>query len=594
MATSTAIRGEQLVDGGGAADDSLIYSGGLVEAQSDGAVDAPVIDGGTLQLDSGAIVGSGGVAFAADASYGVLDLSGEGAGSAFASNFTAVVSGFAGLSGTSATSDVIDVDGSGQVGDHVVWTQSGGSGTLQVEDVNDDVLAQLTLAGAYNQDQFVLTDPAQVDQIAYAMPCYARGTRILTDRGDVAVEALRIGDLAVTVSGASRPIIWIGHRKVDLSRHIRPQRVNPVRIAAGALAQNVPARDLLVSPEHGLWLDGALVCAGDLINGATIRQGAWREVEYFHVELESHDVVLAEGAPAESYLDCGNRGSFDNGGDALALHPEWRPSEDSRRFASPSQVARTRARLTQRAVALGRAAELAAFSAYEQARAKAPRQNWVRNPRGEGAVRGRIGEGGAAPAFWWCAAPSGVAVEIAGSGLEAALPYVDIRFVGCAQASGHCAIYPAPGTAIAAERGQDWTFSAYLRRVGGGYEGVRALGLYFDEYGANGCYLDGEPRALRLPSGDALALQRVCATHRIRNDRTRSMTGYVQARVAVGAAVDLSLRVGGFQIERGDYASGLLLPAEGAFGPVLREVGDRQVTKAASLRGGRIRSRLTA
>jgi hypothetical protein len=344
----------------------------------------------------------------------------------------------------------------------VFWSQNGASGTLLIEDAVGNILETLTLDGAYYQNQFLLTDPASVDQIAYdsTAPCFARGTRILTARGEVAVEALVVGDLAVTASGSQRPIVWIGRRRLDLSRHIRPERVNPVRIEAGALAPNVPARDLVVSPEHALWLDDAFVCAGDLVNGATVRQEAWREVEYFHVELESHDILLAEGAPAESYLDCGNRRNFENGGDGVTLHPEWTASADPRLFASPTQLARTQAGLCARAAALGRAAALAAYRAYEQARAEAPRENAVCNPRGEGAVRGRIGEGGAAPVGWWCDAPRGVAVEIAGSGVEAGLPYVDIRFAGRAEAAAPCAIYPALGTGVSAQRGQDWTFSA--------------------------------------------------------------------------------------------------------------------------------------
>jgi hypothetical protein len=252
------------------------------------------------------------------------------------------------------------------------------------------------------------------------------------------------------------------------------------------------------------------------------------------------------------------------------LHPVWTPNFDVRAFASPAQLAHTQARLSARAAALGRAAEIA-FHRTNQARlAQAPRENRVLNPRGEGAVSGRVGDGGAAPSFWWCDAPPGVAVEIAGSGLEAGLPYVDVRFVGRAEAQGHAVIFPAPGTAIAAESGQDWTFSGYLSRVAGGFAGLAALNLYFDEYGANGDYLVGEPRAIRFPTDDALELQRVSATYRMRGALARSMTGYLQASIEAGAAVDLTLRVAGFQIERGGYASALLLPAPGAFGPVGR------------------------
>ena len=99
-------------------------------------------------------------------------------------------------------------------------------------------------------------------------------------------------------------------RKIDICRHPRPELARPVRIDAGALGDNQPVRDLLLSPEHALWLQASWVPARDLINGATIRQEARSHVEYFHVELDSHDILLAEGIPAESYLDCDNRNGF--------------------------------------------------------------------------------------------------------------------------------------------------------------------------------------------------------------------------------------------------------------------------------------------
>lgn len=159
-------------------------------------------------------------------------------------------------------------------------------------------------------------------------PCFAAGTRILTDRGEVPVEALRAGDMVVTLGLAGawlRPVRWIGRRQVDTRRHPRPEAVLPVRLRAGALGPGVPCRDLLVSPDHALYLDGALVPADRLVDGAAIRQEAPAGglVAYFHVELDRHDVIIADGTPAESWLDCGNRDQFENGGMVVALHPAF-------------------------------------------------------------------------------------------------------------------------------------------------------------------------------------------------------------------------------------------------------------------------------
>ena len=143
--------------------------------------------------------------------------------------------------------------------------------------------------------------------------CFAAGTRLRTDHGDIAVEDLAIGDLAITASGAHRPIRWLGHRAIDCRRHPRPEEAMPVRVAAHAFGPDRPAHDLLVSPGHAICVDilgELLVPAGALINGTTITQVAVERVTYWHVELETHDILLAENLPAESYLEMGNRAFF--------------------------------------------------------------------------------------------------------------------------------------------------------------------------------------------------------------------------------------------------------------------------------------------
>jgi len=151
--------------------------------------------------------------------------------------------------------------------------------------------------------------------------CFAEGTRILTARGEVAVEKLRPGELIACVSGRGapmRPAVWIGRRRIPLAGHPDAGNLAPIRIRAGALAESTPRRDLLVSPDHCLFLDGALVPARMLVNGRTIViEEGLADVTYFHIELEEHDVVLAEGAAAESWLEAGNRAWFENAPVAL-------------------------------------------------------------------------------------------------------------------------------------------------------------------------------------------------------------------------------------------------------------------------------------
>ncbi len=152
--------------------------------------------------------------------------------------------------------------------------------------------------------------------------CFVAGTRIATDQGDIAVENLREGAQVITVTGTARPVRWIGHRRIDLTSHKRPDSLYPVRIHAGAFADRLPERDLLVSPDHCLFVDGQLVPAKLLINGMSIAQDrSLRTVHYYHVELDTHDALLAEGLPAETYLNTGNRGFFANSGQPADLHP---------------------------------------------------------------------------------------------------------------------------------------------------------------------------------------------------------------------------------------------------------------------------------
>jgi Hint domain len=145
--------------------------------------------------------------------------------------------------------------------------------------------------------------------------CFLRGTRILTADGEVPVEDLSEGDIIVTVSGATRPVKWIGKRGY-VTRLVSPhQRENilPIRFVRGSLAEGLPKRDLFVSSEHMMFLDGMLIPARHLVNGTSIAYfDASPIIEYFHVELQSHDVILAEGAAAESWLDTGKRNMFAN------------------------------------------------------------------------------------------------------------------------------------------------------------------------------------------------------------------------------------------------------------------------------------------
>ena len=142
--------------------------------------------------------------------------------------------------------------------------------------------------------------------------CFLKGSKILTVDGERKVEDLAIGDRLPTLFGGVRPIQWIGRYplKKTASRKSWALDARPVRIAPSALAPGVPHAELYVTGGHALFIDGLLVPAECLINGSTITRYEAREfdeLEFFHVKLETHDVIYAEGAPVDTLLTVDER-----------------------------------------------------------------------------------------------------------------------------------------------------------------------------------------------------------------------------------------------------------------------------------------------
>jgi hypothetical protein len=157
------------------------------------------------------------------------------------------------------------------------------------------------------------------------VPCYCTGTLIRTKRGQKKVEELNIGDTVMTASGVARPIKWIGRRSYGGRFVMGRTDILPICFKAGSLADDVPKRDLWISPHHAMYFadEGVLIEAKDLINGVSIVQAERVEkVEYFHIELETHDVIIAEGALSESFIDDDSRGMFHNAHEYRARYPD--------------------------------------------------------------------------------------------------------------------------------------------------------------------------------------------------------------------------------------------------------------------------------
>jgi hypothetical protein len=171
------------------------------------------------------------------------------------------------------------------------------------------------------------------DIIEDMSPCYCPGTLITTDRGEIAVEQLAIGDTVITMSGKTRPIKWIGRRSYSGRFAIGQKHILPVCIQAGALGDNVPRRDLWISPQHAMYLQGLLIEAKDLVNDLSIVQASKVDsITYIHIELDTHDVIVAEGSFSETFVDDNSRGMFHNADEYRRIHAD-EPRRTARYYA---------------------------------------------------------------------------------------------------------------------------------------------------------------------------------------------------------------------------------------------------------------------
>lgn len=319
--------------------------------------DAGIItaQGGTLTLDA-AVSGAGNLAIGAGATLR-LGAADNGAPVTFQAG-NAVLS----LAGSFASTVTID----GFVASDTIDVAAASGGTIALGTGPSGVTATLSAGGDTVGSLFFagLTDPDNIqfdaaDGVITTVPCFVAGTRIRTPRGAIPIEELRAGDRVDTwFTSAGRPVRWLGHRRVDCRRHPEPRKVWPVCIPAGSFGAGLPVSDLLLSPDHALFVDGVLVPARLLIGHGAVHQRETAAVHYFHLELDRHDVVFAEGVPAESYLDTGDRAQFANGGPVVTLYPDFASREWEAEGCAPlrlvgQEVAAIRSLLDGRAPTLG-------------------------------------------------------------------------------------------------------------------------------------------------------------------------------------------------------------------------------------------------
>jgi autotransporter-associated beta strand protein len=319
------------------------------------------------------LTGSGTVNLAASNTFtgdvaiqsGTLELTAAGAAGSGAISFAGATAAALDFTAANAPTNTIGSFGQGNAIhiDNFFFTGDSYSGqALSLSGSGSNV--SLTIPG-YTLADFQVSNDATGTEILSEVPCYLRGTRLATPNGETLVEALQVGDTVTTHDGKTQTIKWIGHRRIDCARHPQPRTVWPIRIQAGAFRRQAPRQDLFLSPDHAVFADGILIPIKHLINGRTITQETRAGVTYYHVELDQHDVLLAEGLPCESYLDNGTRTAFANGGSITQLHPDFSHAAHCEAIGEAASYAplriqgdavdRIAARLQMRASSLGHA-----------------------------------------------------------------------------------------------------------------------------------------------------------------------------------------------------------------------------------------------
>ena len=340
--TETVSNGAIQLDGG-----TLTASSGLsltsATVSGTGTINAPVYGGGTIfSAAGGTLTLTSAVSYQGAATNLVL---GSGSSMLLTTSSWAI--------GSSSSAPTVTFQGSGDTFQAIYF----GLGNLYIGQISgfaagdyielaafgpNDTLTQhsktITITSASGATQTLTFDNAStaagvkltqvtingvlVDQLSI---CFMAGTMIRTPEGEASIETLKRGDLVLTVDGAAKPVSWVGRQTISV-RFADPTRSFPIRIKAGALADNVPSRDLLVSPDHALLIDGVLVHAGALVNELSITREAQvpDSFVYYHVELDDHSLILAENVPAETFVDNVERLHFDNWGEHEALYPGGR------------------------------------------------------------------------------------------------------------------------------------------------------------------------------------------------------------------------------------------------------------------------------
>ncbi|GBQ52581.1 Hint domain-containing protein [Novacetimonas hansenii] len=350
-AGSVAIGTETILNADGG---TISLGGGLLNAAT--GVTINLSNGGTFN-GSAVISALSGATSNFESGGGVLNLAGSSTGLALLSG--ASIKNF-------GTGDSIIIESNGSPATISSVSYNSLLGTTDITFSNND---SVTLTGEYQN-----TDPtasnyvnavAESGDTGTVIVCFLSGTMIQTPTGDIAVEALQVGD-AINIfdcsvpAGTTRNIVWAGHHKAVVRPHLPDDEAGyPVRIVKDAITDGVPYKDMLITAEHCLFFDGKFVPVRMLVNGRSIfYDKSITSYDYYHIETAQHSVIMADGMLSESYLDTGNRRNFHQAGNVVRIGSSPRNWADD--AAAPLAVNRDFVeplfhRIGERAIASGHA-----------------------------------------------------------------------------------------------------------------------------------------------------------------------------------------------------------------------------------------------
>ncbi|MGS0466389.1 Hint domain-containing protein [Cobetia marina] len=293
---------------------------GLLSLDVGSTVEYNVGDSSSINLDASSVGVAGG---------GLLSTNNVNYTGSESGNFTFTTS--SGLEAANTTTFNVSGMGDGDtfnVVDDTGWTLADGensysNGALNItttsglSTVNANVEMTEAEANAY------IADPSSLNSDeGFTFVCFAEGTMITTSEGEVAVEDLSIGDMIVTAEGNTVAVKWVGRQTVRPAK--AQDKFQAIRFQENAIAPGLPNQDLTVTASHGMIIDGLVINAGALVNGSTINtveaSELPKEVTYYHIETENHEVILANGAAAETYIDYVDRKAFENYDEYLSLY----------------------------------------------------------------------------------------------------------------------------------------------------------------------------------------------------------------------------------------------------------------------------------